>query len=144
MALICPGCESAMDTVKDIDIWIDRCSQCGGVFLDRNELNIVATGMSDDIEYCSIDERAHEDKFAARVCPVCPDRPMRKIEYMDAYRAELQAEDGPLFRSLTRRRDGYTQRRPDRSEAHASPRTTKLYDRRAQKASLDEVDRIIL
>ncbi len=29
-------------------------------------------------------------------------------------------------------------------EAHASPRTTKLYDRRAQEASLDEVERIIL
>ena len=28
--------------------------------------------------------------------------------------------------------------------AHASPRTTKLYDRRAQTASLDEVERIIL
>ncbi len=28
--------------------------------------------------------------------------------------------------------------------AHASPRTTKLYDRRAQEASLDEVERIIL
>jgi len=27
---------------------------------------------------------------------------------------------------------------------HASPRTTKLYDRRAQEASLDEVERIIL
>ncbi|MFQ5641954.1 MAG: tyrosine-type recombinase/integrase [bacterium] len=28
--------------------------------------------------------------------------------------------------------------------SHASPRTTKLYDRRAQEASLDEVERIIL
>lgn len=27
---------------------------------------------------------------------------------------------------------------------HASPRTTKLYDRRSQEASLDEVERIIL
>ncbi len=27
---------------------------------------------------------------------------------------------------------------------HASPRTTKLYDRREQEATLDEVERIIL
>ncbi len=27
---------------------------------------------------------------------------------------------------------------------HASPRTTKLYDRRKQEATLDEVERIIL
>ena len=111
------------------------------------------------------------------------------VEYMDAYRGRLEAEDGPLFRSITRQRDGYTDRRLDRSEAwamvkrrcrraglgerfsnhtfratgittylengghleqaqfmaaHASPRTTKLYDRRAQKASIDEVERIIL
>ncbi len=111
------------------------------------------------------------------------------LEYMDAYRAQLQAEEGPLFRSITRRRDGYTERRLQPREAlamvkrrcraaglgerfsnhsfratgitaylanggqlehaqfmaaHASPRTTKLYDRRAQTASLDEVERIIL
>ena len=102
----------------------------------------------------------------------------------------LGAEDGPLFHTLTRQRDGFTGRRLTRREvlamvkrrcraaglgeqfsnhtfratgitaylenggqlehaqfiaAHASPRTTKLYDRRAQKASLDdEVERIIL
>ena len=110
-------------------------------------------------------------------------------EYMDAYLAQLGAEEGPLFRSTTRRGDGYTDRRLQRREAgamvkrrcraaglgdrfsnhtfratgitaylenggqlehaqfmaaHASPRTTKLYDRREQRASLDEVERIIL
>lgn len=111
------------------------------------------------------------------------------IEYLDAYRKALGAETGPLFRTITRSRDGFTERRLDRREAlamvkrrcraaglgdrftnhtfratgitaylknggqlehaqtmaaHASPRTTKLYDRRNQEASLDEVERIIL
>lgn len=114
------------------------------------------------------------------------------VEYMDAYLAALQLGDdgsGPLFRSINRRRTGYTDRRLDRREAlamvkrrckaaglgerfgnhtfratgitaylrnegqlehaqfmagHASPRTTKLYDRRTQEATLDEVERIIL
>ena len=41
------------------------------------------------------------------------------LEYMDAYRALLGADDGPLFRSITRRRDGYTERRLHRKEALA-------------------------
>ena len=38
--------------------------------------------MSGNIEYCSIDDKEHEDKFAARSCPVCPDQPMRKIDLL--------------------------------------------------------------
>lgn len=111
------------------------------------------------------------------------------IEYLDAYLSRLGADDGPLFRTINRSRNGYTERRIHRREmlamvkrrcraaglgerfsnhtfratgitaylknggllehaqhmaAHASPTTTKLYDRRAQEASLDEVERIIL
>ena len=111
------------------------------------------------------------------------------IEYMDAYLSALRAAAGPLFRTIDRRRSGFTENRLRRNEAlamvkrrcraaclgerftnhtlratgitaylqnggqlehaqhmaaHASPRTTKLYDRRAQVASLDEVERIIL
>ena len=82
MDLTCPGCKSRMARVKDTDIWVDRCTSCSGVFLDKNELNVLATGMSGDIEYCSIDAKKHEDKFAARSCPVCPDQPMRKIDLL--------------------------------------------------------------
>ncbi len=111
------------------------------------------------------------------------------IEYMDAYLQVLDEEDGPLFRTITRRRNGFTGNRLDRRSAwamvqrrckaaglgdcfgnhtlratgitaylsndgqldkaqqmaaHASSQTTKLYDRRAEEASLDEVERIIL
>ncbi len=99
----------------------------------------------------------------------------------------MNATEGPVFRSVDRKRQGYTDRRLDRSESwaiwkrrcrqaglgdrygnhtpratgitnylenggqlehaqfmagHASPRTTKLYDRRTQKVTLDEVERI--
>ena len=82
MDLTCPGCKSPMATVKDTDIWVDRCTRCGSVFLDKDELNVLATGMSGNIEYCSIDDKKHEDKFVARSCPVCPDQPMRKIDLL--------------------------------------------------------------
>ncbi len=111
------------------------------------------------------------------------------IEYMEAYLEALNETEGPLFRTINRRRNGYTENRLHRNEAlamvkrrckaaglgdqftnhtfratgitaylknegalehaqfmagHASPRTTKLYDRRQQEATLDEVERIIL
>jgi site-specific recombinase XerC len=111
------------------------------------------------------------------------------VDYMDAYLSAQRSTEGPLFRSIARTREGYTDRRLDRREVlamvkrrcraaglgdrftnhtfratgittylsndgllehaqfmagHASSQTTKLYDRRAQKASLDEVERIIL
>ncbi len=111
------------------------------------------------------------------------------IEYMDAYLQVLGAGEGPLFRTINRRRTGFTENRLRREEAfamvrrrckradlgdrfcnhtlratgitaylandgqldkaqqmaaHASSQTTKLYDRRAEEASLDEVERIIL
>ena len=116
------------------------------------------------------------------------------VEYLDTY-LELLAETsdgadvGPLFRTINRTRDGYTEKRMSRQDAwamvkrrcrraglgtrfsnhtfratgitaylkndgqlehaqfmagHAKPETTKLYDRRHQEASLDEVERIIL
>ena len=111
------------------------------------------------------------------------------VELMDAYLERLGAEEGPLFRSISQDRTGYTARRLDRREAlamvkrrtkgaglgdrysnhsfrgtgitaylkndgsletaqymagHASPSTTRLYDRREEEATLDEVERIIL
>lgn len=110
------------------------------------------------------------------------------IEYLDDYLAALGDERGPLFRTVTRTKDGFTANRLNRREAlamvkrrckaaglgdrfsnhtfrgtgitaylendgalehaqylagHANPRTTKLYDRRQQSTSLDEVERII-
>lgn len=111
------------------------------------------------------------------------------IEYLDEYLEALGEEDGALFRTITRTKDGFTTNRLNRSEAwvmvkrrckaaglgdrfsnhtfrgtgitaylendgalehaqylagHANPRTTKLYDRRQQQTTLDEVERIIL
>jgi Zn-finger nucleic acid-binding protein len=55
-----------METVKEPDITVDRCAACGGIFLDKNELNVLATGMSGDIEYCSIDKDTHADTHKPR------------------------------------------------------------------------------
>ncbi len=67
----CPNCKSEMSKIKERDITIDRCEKCGGIFLDKGELNILATGMAGDIEFCSIDDNIHKDKFGVRNCPKC-------------------------------------------------------------------------
>ena len=111
-------------------------------------------------------------------------------EYLDDYLDRAgRPTDGPLFRSIDRRRVGYTDRPMGRNDAwkmvkrrcrqagigdrfnnhsfratgitqylknggqlehaqhmagHAKPETTKLYDRRQQETTLDEVERIVL
>ena len=80
--LKCPACQSPMETRSDPDVQIDVCPQCGGRFLDKGELNAIATGMAGDIEYCSIDTDAHPDKFPVRQCPKCSDQPMQKISLL--------------------------------------------------------------
>ena len=71
-----------METVSEPDIQIDLCPKCGGRFLDKGELDALATGMVGEIEYCSIDTDPHEDTFATRVCPKCPDQDMQKVNLL--------------------------------------------------------------
>ena len=78
----CPSCGSTMQKETSPDVTIDKCPDCEGVFLERGELNALATGMSGDIEYCSIDFDFHKDKFPTRSCPKCPDQEMSKINLL--------------------------------------------------------------
>lgn len=36
--IVCPRCADVMHRVERSGVTIDRCSRCGGVFLDRGEL----------------------------------------------------------------------------------------------------------
>ncbi|MDO8737088.1 MAG: zf-TFIIB domain-containing protein [Thermoleophilia bacterium] len=35
----CPKCSVEMDEVRKLDVVVDSCSKCGGVWLDRGELD---------------------------------------------------------------------------------------------------------
>ncbi len=71
-----------MEIVSEPDIQVDLCPKCGGRFLDKGELDALATGMAGEIEYCSIDTDPHEDTFTTRVCPKCPDQEMQKVNLL--------------------------------------------------------------
>jgi Zn-finger nucleic acid-binding protein len=71
-----------MEKVSEPDITTDVCPSCGGVWLDKSELNVLATGMAGDIEYCSIDQEKHADRFPVRKCPKCSDQDMSKVNLL--------------------------------------------------------------
>jgi Zn-finger nucleic acid-binding protein len=70
--------------MKDPDLTYQKCSSCGGIFLEKGELNAFATGMKGDIEFSSIDESIikEPDKFPQRSCPKCTGQKMDKINLL--------------------------------------------------------------
>ncbi|NQT92181.1 MAG: zf-TFIIB domain-containing protein [Lentisphaerae bacterium] len=81
-ALICPGCGAEMTKERDPDIIVDRCLGCRGVFLDRGELDAVATGAAGEIEYGPVDVPFCLDRFPVRECPKCSGQRMEKVNLL--------------------------------------------------------------
>lgn len=69
-----------MDVIQDPDISFEKCSKCGGTFLDRSELDQLATGMAGAIEFCSTKEgpEGATDRFPISSCPKCIEPEMIK------------------------------------------------------------------
>lgn len=84
--LKCPSCNSDMNKVKEPDITRDRYPNCGATFLEKGEINILATGMAGDIEFCSVEDEVAEkdDRHPYRNCPKpeCGGSKMRKIDLL--------------------------------------------------------------
>jgi Zn-finger nucleic acid-binding protein len=66
--LYCPKCSGEMVPLRRSGVVIDRCRGCGGVFLDRGELDKIITAErswdddDDDFERVRGDERDYEDR----------------------------------------------------------------------------------
>jgi Zn-finger nucleic acid-binding protein len=71
-----------MQTDSEPDLKIEKCAACGGIFLDRGELDVLATGLAGDVEFCAFDDELPLDTFKPRACPRCADTEMRKIEFL--------------------------------------------------------------
>ena len=80
--IACPNCQTEMKQDVAGDITTEVCPKCGGVFLDKGELNILATGIKGDIELCSIDNDFHENRFQQRSCPKCESQQMTKVNLL--------------------------------------------------------------
>lgn len=79
----CPRCRVALSPVALGPIEVDSCSSCGGLLLDRGELDRAATPHEGDLEYSTLDAEtfSHEDAYGVANCPRCPSEPMKKVEF---------------------------------------------------------------
>lgn len=74
----CPLCENAMITFELDDVEVDHCIDCGGIWLDSGELELL---LNDEqkahklLESFEIDKNCKEK---CRKCPIC-DKKMQKI-----------------------------------------------------------------
>jgi Zn-finger nucleic acid-binding protein len=74
----CPACKKAMITLELLDVEIDHCTDCGGIWLDAGELELLvgnsqkAGGLLDSFD---LDTTSKE---RPRKCPIC-DKKMQKV-----------------------------------------------------------------
>ena len=84
----CPVCKNAMITLELEDVEIDHCLDCGGIWLDAGELELLldqpdkAGSLLDSF---TVDSKCAEAK---RKCPIC-DRKMQKVIVGDSRLALL-------------------------------------------------------
>ena len=74
----CPVCENAMITLELADVEIDYCPDCGGIWLDAGELELLLDERAKAkqlLDSFKIDDKSPEK---VRKCPICRKK-MRKI-----------------------------------------------------------------
>jgi len=79
----CPTCQNAMITLELSDVEIDHCVNCGGIWLDAGELELL---MDDPAKAKRLLDAFREDTATderPRKCPIC-DKKMAKIVVGDA------------------------------------------------------------
>ncbi len=78
----CPKCPSFPLVEKEIHgIKVHVCEKCGGLWLNRGELNSVVLPIEGDLEYCTTEHFA-EDRFSGTLCPACPGTRLVKVNFV--------------------------------------------------------------
>jgi len=74
----CPVCKNAMITLELAEVEIDHCIECGGIWLDAGELELLIgdlAGAEQLLDSFKIDSKCAEKR---RKCPICLKK-MQKI-----------------------------------------------------------------
>jgi Zn-finger nucleic acid-binding protein len=80
--ILCPACATEMQIQRDPDLAYEHCPTCQSIFLDKDELNSLATARAGNIEYCSSTNKGADDTFTARECPKCTSSTMHKVNLL--------------------------------------------------------------
>jgi Zn-finger nucleic acid-binding protein len=84
----CPTCRNAMITLELADVEIDHCTNCGGIWLDSGELELL---LDDPAQAAGLLDSFRESASATeqpRECPIC-DKKMTKVTVAGSDRALL-------------------------------------------------------
>jgi Zn-finger nucleic acid-binding protein len=74
----CPTCGNAMVTLELADIEIDHCVQCGGIWLDTGELELLLDNPQQARRLLDSFQEAPAASESPRRCPIC-EKKMAKI-----------------------------------------------------------------
>jgi len=72
----CPRCKSELIVVEFDDIELDSCPECGGLWFDRGEMELLAGRCGCSVESLSARSGSHVEEARLK-CPTCR-RPMDK------------------------------------------------------------------
>lgn len=67
----CPFCEHAMIVLELNEIEIDHCVDCGGVWLDKNELELLLESAEEKEEVINSLAACGDSKEKSLLCPIC-------------------------------------------------------------------------
>ena len=74
----CPVCQSAMITLELEEVEVDHCVECGGVWLDSGELEMLIGDRSKALETLGSLTQVPPGAERPRRCPLC-DKRMNKV-----------------------------------------------------------------
>ncbi len=77
---VCPGKDLVKHNVNGTTV--DYCEGCGGIWLEKGELNKISHPLAGDIEFCT-HEHPEKAVLTERLCPVCPGEKLVKENFIE-------------------------------------------------------------
>lgn len=108
----CPNCSANFSRVKlfshyDAPLYVEQCSQCGGIWFDEDEAWRVRHGEGKRVE--SIDSGKLAEKVPIHKSMDCPKHHSKLVRYADAsFPDEIKIEQCPLCSGLWFNRGAFT------------------------------------
>jgi Zn-finger nucleic acid-binding protein len=93
----CAACGGIMESLSLHGEEIERCEDCGAIFLDINELRLHRNNEVDGFETQEFFGK-REDEYVERICPKCPSETM--ISQQFAYNSGIHIEKCPKCKGI--------------------------------------------
>ncbi len=78
----CPRCNKVMEKEEIDGEMIALCHDCGGLWVQRNQLNKMLIEGEGDFETASVDASPHEEQPHILPCPACNEKKMEKVNFL--------------------------------------------------------------